>query len=201
MTADVLLFGKHHSDHIASVFYDDTTGWSDPIIKPFENLKVSPFVSSLHYGIQCFEGLKAYKSFSGQIRLFRPECNALRLKRSSVRLSLPDFDGEELVNLISEFVRVEERWVPPIPEFSFYIRPLHIAWEETLGIKKPRKSKLMIMGGPVGPYYPTGFKPVSLSCMTTAVRSAPKGTGGFKIGGYKIFYVATTGQLYKLLQQ
>lgn len=39
------------------------------------------------------------------------------------------------------------------------------------------------MAGPVGPYYPTGFKPISLSCATDTIRSAPKGTGAFKIGG------------------
>lgn len=39
------------------------------------------------------------------------------------------------------------------------------------------------MTGPVGPYYSTGFKPISLYCVTDAIRSAPKGTGGFKIGG------------------
>ena len=55
----------------------------------------------LHYGIQSFEGLKAYKNEKGEVRLFRPWCNALRLKRSSTRLTLPDFDGNELVNVIS----------------------------------------------------------------------------------------------------
>jgi branched-chain amino acid aminotransferase len=40
------------------------------------------------------------------------------------------------------------------------------------------------MGGPVGPYYPTGFKPVSLYCSEDTIRSAPKGTGAYKIGGY-----------------
>ena len=63
----------------------------------------------------------------GNIRLFRPECNALRLKRSSRRLSLPDFDGNEFVKLVEQFILTEERWIPPISEFSYYIRPLHIA--------------------------------------------------------------------------
>ena len=92
--ANVLLFGKHHSDHLAEVSYDVKSGWGKPVIKPFEPIRISPFVSSLHYGIQCFEGLKAYKNTMGKVRLFRPECNAMRLKRSSLRLTLPDFDGE-----------------------------------------------------------------------------------------------------------
>ena len=105
------------------------------------------------------------------------------MKRSSARLALPDFDGEEFVRFVEQFIMAEERWIPPVSEFSYYIRPLHIATEATLGIKKSFKSKLLIMGGPVGPYYPTGFKPVSLSCTESTIRSAPKGTGAFKIGG------------------
>ena len=43
----------------------------------------------------------------GNIRLFRPECNALRLKKSSQRISLPDFDGEEFVKLVEQFILAE----------------------------------------------------------------------------------------------
>ena len=42
----------------------------------------------------------------------------------------------------------------------------------------------MIVTSPVGPYYATGFKPISLFCATDSIRSAPKGTGAFKLGGY-----------------
>lgn len=43
---------------------------------------------------------------------------------------------------------------------------------------------LVLMGSPVGPYYPTGFKPISLSCSLNSIRSAPGGTGFYKVGGY-----------------
>ena len=42
----------------------------------------------------------------GAIRMFRPECNMKRLKESSKRIALPDFDGYELLKIIEEFVRV-----------------------------------------------------------------------------------------------
>lgn len=42
----------------------------------------------------------------------------------------------------------------------------------------------MIVSSPVGPYYPTGFNPISLHCETHYIRSAPGGTGGHKLGGY-----------------
>lgn len=181
--AETLLFGKNHSDHMIEVDFDNKKGWGTPQLIPFGDIQLHPFSSSLHYGIQCFEGMKAYRNEKGELRLFRPWCNALRLKRSSCRLTLPDFDGKELVNLIAELVKIEERWIPPTSEFSLYVRPLHFATDNALGVHSPDTSKLLIMAGPVGPYYPTGFKPISLYCATETIRSAPKGTGSFKIGG------------------
>jgi branched-chain amino acid aminotransferase len=84
-----------------SVDWDINQGWGKPSIVPFSPLQIHPFNSALHYAVECFEGMKAYKNSEGKIRLFRPECNALRLKRSSVRISLPDFDGEEFIKLVS----------------------------------------------------------------------------------------------------
>lgn len=55
--------------------------------------------------------------------------------------------------------------------------------EDTLGVKNPTKTQIMIIASPVGPYYPSGFSPISLSCATESIRSADKGTGSYKIGG------------------
>lgn len=46
----------------------------------------------LHYGVECFEGMKAYKGKDGRLRLFRPNMNMDRLARSASRLTLPHFD-------------------------------------------------------------------------------------------------------------
>jgi branched-chain amino acid aminotransferase len=127
--------------------------------------------------------MKAYKDSEGKIRLFRPECNAQRFKKSSERIALPDFDGNEMIKCIEEYVRLESRWIPSIREFSLYLRPLHMAMENSLGVKHPNKSLMMIMASPAGPYYPTGFKPISLSCGVGTIRSAPGGMGMFKVGG------------------
>jgi branched-subunit amino acid aminotransferase/4-amino-4-deoxychorismate lyase len=55
----------------------------------------SPCAQSLHYGVGCFEGMKAYAgSEDGLGRLFRPDMNMARLQRSSKRLMLADFDAE-----------------------------------------------------------------------------------------------------------
>lgn len=64
-------------------------GWETPHIKPFQNLSIAPSASVLHYGIECFEGMKAYKDKNGTIRLFRPMNNMDRLASSATRLALP----------------------------------------------------------------------------------------------------------------
>ncbi len=106
-----------------------------------------------------------------------------RLLNSSRRISLPDFDGNELLKCIEEYVRIEERWIPAKTEFSLYIRPIHISMENSLGVKSPGASMIVVMSSPVGPYYPSGFKPISLSCSINSIRSAPGGTGFYKVGG------------------
>ena len=87
------------------------------------------------------------------------------------------------MNVIEELVKLEARWIPPKSEYSLYIRPFHFSIDDALGVKKPDKTKLMVVLSPVGPYYATGFKPVSLYCATDSIRSAPKGTGAYKLGG------------------
>ena len=64
-----------------------------------------------------------------------------------------------------------------------YLRPFHISMEDSLGVKSPAKSQILIVASPVGPYYPTGFKSISLYCDLSKIRSAPGGTGMYKVGG------------------
>lgn len=56
--------------------------------------------------------MKAYKDKKGQIRLFRPDKNMARLNKSSERIALPTFDGDALIKLIGEFVRLDSRFIP-----------------------------------------------------------------------------------------
>lgn len=53
-----------------------------------------PILQVLHYGMCCFEGMKAYHGADGRMRLFRPDQNMARLRRSARRLQLADFDPE-----------------------------------------------------------------------------------------------------------
>lgn len=89
-------FGQNHTDHMACILYDGTK-WSNPEIVPYQPIPLDPFNSTLHYGITCFEGMKAYWGVDGKIRMFRPQDNMKRFQGSMQRLAMQaEFEGEEL---------------------------------------------------------------------------------------------------------
>ncbi|CAB9528400.1 Branched-chain amino acid aminotransferase [Seminavis robusta] len=182
-----LAFGQTISDHMLMVPWSVENQWGDPKIVPYEDLKISPAASCLHYGLQCFEGMKAYKALDdpNSLHLFRPHKNMERLTGSMERLSMPgaDFDNGELVKLIEELVKVDQKWIPRGEGYSLYIRPTVIATHRFLGMAPPIDLLLFVITSPVGPYYKTGFKPIRLTCDTPFVRAWPGGTGNSKVGG------------------
>lgn len=127
--------------------------------------------------------MKAYRGKDNHIRLFRPELNMKRMRASAQRICLPDFDGDELVELIKNLIKIDSRWVPPYDsKASLYIRPTMIASDETIGIAPATKVILFVATCPVGPYFATGFKPVALLADPRHVRAWPGGSGDRKLG-------------------
>ncbi len=156
-------------------------GWESPKIKPYGKLALDPSCVVFHYGIECFEGMKAYKDAKGKIRLFRPEMNMARFARSCQRLTLPSFDKTELLACIKELLKVEDRWIPDQRGFSLYLRPTAIGTQESLGVGPSNRATIFVIASPVGPYYKTGFAAVSLCATKSYVRAWPGGTGDCKV--------------------
>jgi len=178
-----LLFGKEFTDHMLEIEWEAEKGWGTPVISAYHDLKISPAASVLHYGLECFEGMKAYKDDKGNVRLFRPYENAKRLNRSADRLRLPTFNEEGFVKSLEKLVLADKDWIPEGKGYSMYIRPTLISTQRTLGVGPAQTALLFVIMSPVGPYYPTGFKPVKLLADSLNVRAYPGGTGGFKLGG------------------
>ncbi|PYH97563.1 branched-chain amino acid aminotransferase II [Aspergillus ellipticus CBS 707.79] len=177
-----LVFGKTFTDHMLSIEWTAAKGWHAPQIGPYQNLSLDPSACVFHYAFECFEGMKAYKDKSDQIRLFRPNKNMERLNKSSARIALPSFDGEALTKLIGEFVKLDSKFIPNARGYSLYLRPTMIGTQKTLGVGPPGSALLFVIASPVGPYYPTGFKAISLEATDYAVRAWPGGVGDKKLG-------------------
>ena len=157
-------------------------GWLPPKISPYQNLSMDPASSVLHYAFTAFEGMKAYRDSKGQLRLFRPDMNMARLNKSVARIALPTFDPAALLELIAKFVKMESRFIPNKKGYSLYLRPTIIGTQKTLGVGPPGSALFFVIASPVGPYYPTGFKAVSLEATNYAVRAWPGGVGDKKLG-------------------
>jgi len=178
-----LIFGKTFTDHMLEVEWTENNGWAKPKIVPYHKLELHPSCSSLHYAIQCFEGMKAYKSDDGKNTfLFRPDMNASRLNKSCARLGLPNFSSPEFIKCLAELVEVDRDWIPNQFGYSLYLRPTVISTEETLGVLPPKSALLYVIMSPVGPYFRTGFKPVKLLAEPKYIRAFPGGTGSVKLG-------------------
>ena len=176
-----LAFGRHFSDHMLEADWESESGWGAPHIKPFGDLAISPAAMSLHYAVECFEGMKAYKDANGVIRLFRPDCNVGRLNDSLDRLHLPRVDIDNFVEALGSLLKLDERWIPTGDGYSLYLRPTVIATDPYLGVGVANKAKFYVITCPVGPYYPTGFKPIKLLADAENVRAWPGGCGASKV--------------------
>jgi len=177
-----LAFGKEFSDHMLTCDWNSEQGWEAPKIVPFGNLSISPASSALHYAIQLFEGMKAYKDANGKVRLFRPDKNFERLNNSARRLALPAVNASGATECIKALLRVDQDWIPSEKGYSLYLRPTLIGNQESLGVGPSNAAKFFVICSPVGPYYPDGFKPVKLYADHVNVRAWPGGTGQYKLG-------------------
>ncbi|ETR72036.1 MAG: Branched-chain-amino-acid aminotransferase [Candidatus Magnetoglobus multicellularis str. Araruama] len=180
---DELNFGVDFTDYMFNMDYNQDTGWHNARIEPYQSMIMDPSTMVLHYGQAVFEGLKAYKTSSGNIQLFRPEQNFARLNRSCRLLCIPEIDQAFSLNALKELLTLEKRWVPGAPGTSLYIRPTIIATDPFLGVRASKTYRFFIILSPVGAYYPEGFNPVKIWVTKKHVRAVRGGLGEAKTPG------------------
>ena len=173
-------FGKIYSDHMFTMEWTADEGWRNPTIGPYEPLQLEPSILVFHYGQTIFEGLKAYRTSSGSINLFRTDKNAERFNISARRLDMPEVPPEIMLKAIHGLIELDREWVPSSSGTSLYIRPFMIATEPYLGLKSSSRYLFLIITGPVGAYYPEGFNPVKIQVCEQYSRAGPGGLGAVK---------------------
>jgi branched-chain-amino-acid transaminase len=139
--------------------------------------------TALHYGQQCFEGLKAYRCKDGSINLFRPDQNAKRMQNTCDRLLMPQVPTELFIRACKEVVKANEKWLAPYGSgATLYLRPFVIGVGENIGVRPAPEYLFCVFCCPVGAYFKGGMKPSNF-LVTDYDRAAPHGTGGVKVGG------------------
>lgn len=157
--------------------------WDNGKLVEDNTLIIEEGAPALHYGQQCFEGLKAYRTKSGEIQLFRPNKNAKRMNDSCDRLLMPEIPEEKFIDACIQVIKANEDYVPPYGTgATLYLRPFMIGVGDNIGLKPANKFIFSVFCIPVGPYFKGGMKPVNFM-VSDYDRAAPNGTGAQKVGG------------------
>lgn len=157
--------------------------WSKGELTQDNTLHISEGSTALHYGQQCFEGLKAYRCKDGSINLFRPDQNALRMQRSCQRLLMPEVPTEMFIDACKQVVKANQEWLAPYGTgATLYLRPFMIGVGDNVGVNPAPEYIFSIFCCPVGAYFKGGLKPTNF-LVSNYDRAAPQGTGAAKVGG------------------
>ena len=176
-------FGYRKTD--ANVRYAWKEGmWDKGVLTEEETIPLHMAATCLHYGQECFEGLKAFETKSGDTVVFRVDENARRFARSCKKIVMEPVPEEMFIEGVFRAVNANRRFLPPYGTgASLYIRPLMLGTGPQVGVKPAGEYMFMVFVTPVGPYFKTGFKPVNLIVEEEVDRAAPLGVGDVKVGG------------------
>ncbi len=178
-----LSFGYIKTDYNVRCYYRDGK-WGELELSSEETLNLHMAATCLHYGQEAFEGLKARRCKDGKVRIFRLEENAARLQATSRGIMMAELPTEKFREAVVKVVELNKRFIPPYESgASLYIRPLLIGTSAQVGVHPASEYLFVIFVTPVGPYFKGGFACNDYVIMREYDRSAPLGTGVYKVGG------------------
>lgn len=158
--------------------------WDEGVLTADEHISLHVAATCLHYGQEAFEGLKVFEQKNGDVVAFRIDENAKRLERSCRKLHMEPVPQEMFIDAVDRVVNENREFVPPYGTgASLYVRPIVLGSGPQIGVKPADEYIFMVFVTPVGPYFKTGFKPVTLVVETEFDRAAPNGVGDVKVGG------------------
>lgn len=179
--ASPLVFGKTFADLMVTMAHTPTKEWHDAKVVPYGPLQLSPAAKALHYGLEIFEGHKAFRQSDGEVALFRPRLNAIRFNRSATRMAMPTIP-EDLQSVATHIlVDLLRSWVPDNGG-TLYLRPFLIATEPALGVMPATEHLYGLIASLAGNYF-NADNGLSIKVEAINTRAAQGGVGFAKTGG------------------
>ncbi len=176
-------FGYHKTDYNVRCYYRNGA-WGEIEVCSEETIPMHMAATCLHYGQEAFEGLKAYRCPDGKVRVFRADENAARLQSTCRGILMPEISTEMFIGMVEKVIRLNERFIPPYESgASLYIRPIILGTSAQVGVHPSEEYIFIIFVTPVGPYFKGGFAANPYVIIREYDRSAPLGTGIYKVGG------------------
>ncbi|MCI2082825.1 MAG: branched-chain amino acid aminotransferase [Bacteroidales bacterium] len=166
------------------VYADYADGaWSELKNTKDDHMSLNLMNASLHYGIEAFEGLKAYRGKDGKVRIFRPWDNAKRFRRSCAYLAMAEVPEQMFVDACEKAVTENIDFLPPYGTMaSMYIRPFIICTNPQIGLVVGREFMFAVATTPMGSYTGSMMKQTKALVIRKYDRAAPLGSGSYKIG-------------------
>ncbi|KAK2443111.1 branched-chain-amino-acid transaminase [Trifolium repens] len=181
MDWDKLAFDVIPTDYMYIMKSNEEDGsFSNGALVPFGTIDINPHSTVLNYGQGLFEGMKAYRTPDGEVQIFRPEENALRMRMGAERLLMPSPSVEQYVDAVKQVVNANKRWVPPHGKGALYIRPLLFGSGSVMGISPAPQCTFLIYTNPISNIYKGRTTSLSLLIDNKLPRAYPGGTGGVK---------------------
>lgn len=157
--------------------------WTEPEVSEDFDFHFNAFAGVFHYGSACFEGLKAFRGVDGKVRIFRPDENAKRIRRSAARLGMAAPSEEMFIKMCAMCVQENIDFLPPYGHnASMYLRPVIEGVNPQINICPSDEVLFAVMCLPVGNYSKAAsLQPVDAVISRNYDRAAPNGTGSYKI--------------------
>ena len=193
-----LSFSYSKTNTVLTCLYKDGK-WGPIQSQSADSLNLTVFSPSLHYGMSCFEGLKAFRGVDGKVRIFRPDENAKRMQSSAGFLGIPCPDEDLFKKMCVQAVQENIDFLPPYElRASLYIRPILITTIPSINLV-PQQDGIMFMviTLPVGSYAGKVLDPIKTVIARDYDRAAPNGSGSFKVGGNYACAMYATGVAVK----
>ncbi len=103
---------------MASYYNNETILWLNGDYVKASEAKMDYYSQSLHYGYSVFEGIRAYKTVSGETKIFKPTEHYDRLRHSAQSMNMPyKWSNEELIDATYEVLKrnnIQDAYIRPV---------------------------------------------------------------------------------------
>ena len=103
---------------MASYYNNETILWLNGEFVKASEAKMDFYSQSLHYGYSVFEGIRSYKTESGETRIFKATEHYDRLRNSAESINMPySWTNEELIDATYEVLRrnnLQDAYIRPV---------------------------------------------------------------------------------------
>jgi branched-chain amino acid aminotransferase len=126
-------------------YNEHTMIWLNGSFVKASEAKIDLYSQTMHYGFGVFEGIRSYKTVTGETKIFKAEEHFDRLQRSAETLSMPyPFSNEELIAATYKVLELNGQQ-------DAYIRPLVYA-PANMSFVKNTESNIAILTWEMAPF-------------------------------------------------